>query len=186
MSKENDLNKPSNKNELENLLNENFDYTENQVMKTNYPLIEEIRNSLSEEYDINVEKYTDKDVGNYLILMLQWLINNKDAVFIKEYYYDINVKYTIPWDTIKTRFLKRPKLQKIRNYMNDVLEMRLAKAALKGTYKENFTKFLMINNFGYKSEKVDQDINLTNKNIRFDFGNEGLIEEKGKDEEVNE
>lgn len=193
MNKENELNKsnssfkpPENKEELENLLNENFDRTENQILKTNYPLIENIRNSLSTEYDINVEKYTDKDIGNYLIMILQWLLNNKEAVFIKEFYYDPTVKYTIPWETVKTRFLKRPELKKIRNYMKDVLEIRLAKAALNGKYKENFTKFLMINNFGYKSEKVDQDVNVTNKDVKFEFGNNNLIEEQNADDENKE
>jgi len=126
-------------------------------------------------------KYTEEVIINFLDGMFQWFLTNPDKIFMEEYYMDPGTDKSIPYGSLKKTYGRHESCDEIRAAIKKVLEIRLAKAALSGVYKENFTKFLFINNFGYK-EKVEQDVILSSKEVKFDFGNPELKQLEEGDE----
>ncbi len=118
-------------------------------------------------------KYTEEIIVNFLDNMFQWFLNNPDKIFMEEYYMDPETDKSIPYGSLKKTYGRHESCDEIRAAIKKVLEIRLARAALTGKFKENFTKFLFINNFGYK-EKVEQDVILSSKETVFNFGNPEL------------
>ena len=128
-------------------------------------------------------KYTEERLINFLDGMFQWITSHPTVCFMEEYYLAEDTDKSIPFGSLKKTYGRHETCDEIREAIKKVLEIRLAKAALNGTHKENFTKFLLMNNFGYK-EKTEQDITLSTKEVKFKFGNKELQQpEKEEDNE---
>ena len=128
-------------------------------------------------------KYTEEILISFLDGMFQWFLVNTGACFIEEYYFDPASDKSVPYGSLKKTYGRHKTCDEIRDAIKKVLEIRLAKAALTGVYKENFAKFLLTNNFGYTSEKTQQDITLSTKTIEYKFQNPELQEPDKKEPE---
>ena len=171
-------------NELDNLANEEL----NKPEKPNRRKEAIAAKIAAGTFVSNNLKYTEEILIGFLDGMFQWFLVNTGACFIEEYYFDPATDKSVPYGSLKKTYGRHQTCDEIRDAIKKVLEIRLAKAALTGAYKENFAKFLLTNNFGYTSEKTQQDITLSTKEVRFKFDNPELNppdENEIKDESEN-
>lgn len=128
------------------------------------------------------QKFTEEIVYKFLDNIFGWLQEHPESVFLEEYYLDPETDKTVPFGSLRNLYNKWESCEEVRTAIKKILEIRLVKAALTGKYKENMTKFLLINNYDYK-DKTEQDIVLSTKEIKFKFGNPELNEPKTEDGE---
>lgn len=178
------MNKESESDKLRKLVDEELNETRPGQLARNKKNSEIIQKKIAAGTFVSGNlKYTEEKLINFLDNMFQWFLNNPDKIFMEEYYMDPETDKSIPYGSLKKTYGRHESCDEIRAAIKKVLEIRLARAALTGKFKENFTKFLLINNFGYK-EKVEQDVILSSKEVKFDFGNPELKQlEEGEETE---
>lgn len=105
------------------------------------------------------EKWTEDACHELLDRLEQWYAENDTNIYFKEFvlreglYQDIIDHITSKFESVSKRF----------KYFNDLQEQRLVSLATIGVTKEGFTKFMLINKFGY-AEKTEVKSENTNNN----------------------
>jgi hypothetical protein len=119
--------------------------------------------------------------------MYNYFLEDQNAVFVNEFFQ----KYPeYPYTYRHFMYITGTEGSARTEYLSKIkplMETRLLKRALLGTYKENITKFILINNFGWK-DKTESDLTVTTKPIVFKFGNPELNnkEENEENDEYND
>lgn len=107
------------------------------------------------------EKWTEEACHTLLDKLDNWYKADPTNIYFKEFLYEEGL-YDDVLDYIKGKF--ESVSVRIRNFDN-IQEVRLVKLATLGITKENFTKFMLINKFGYAEKTVTDNTNTNTTSI---------------------
>lgn len=128
-------------------------------------------------------KYDELTINNFYETIINWFIENPDAIFLQEYFFDENTPKTIPYGSLKMTYGRHESSDDLHDALKSMLEVRIFKAGWSKTKDANLTKFALMHNYNWK-EKTEQDVTVSTKEVKFDFPNPELrLPEK---EEENE
>lgn len=175
--------------ELEKLVNESLNptegnddvpFAENEI----HSLVINSGQKLSVRPHPHNYKWTEEALMTVYQSMYDWFDTHPEAVFIGEYFHAKDIEQTISYNTLRYTKGRFPSCDDAMEYICSLLEIRLIKAGLSGKFKEGLTKFVLANKHGWK-EKTEQDIVVSTKEVKFEWGNPELIENE-KEKDINE
>lgn len=118
------------------------------------------------------EKWTEEACHELLDRLDEWYAEDETNIYFKEFILKEGL-YRDALDYIQRKF---PSVSERFQYFQDLQEARLVSLATKGITKEGFTKFMLINKFGYSERIETKNENTNNTSITW-------VEEKSYDNE---
>lgn len=183
------MSRKSNSNELDKLVKKELKSDLRSVtrkIKDDVPLSERImliKKRLMLEKKLGISdvhgntKYSEEVVYEFLCEVYAWITVNEDALFLRDYYLDPNTDKAIPYGSLKRTYGKYESCDELREEIKYICFRRLYQNGLTRKYDSYMTKFGLINNYGWKSERSEQDVTLSTKEVRFKFDNPELSTE---------
>jgi len=117
-----------------------------------------------EAYNINGEGgrpgYSDVDIEKFGDELLVWMHEDDSRVWLKDFFIEkgINKTRRAEWAKENERFRYSYEIAK------DIQESRIFKGAMVGVYKENISKFCLVNNHEWVSEKSETKLSSDSVN----------------------
>lgn len=130
-------------------------------------------------------KYDEQCIFKELCNILEYVIKNEGVTHFMQYYLDPLTEKKIPYGSLKATYGRHPICDGVRSEIKAILEFRLEILALNNKTNANFTRFVLQNNYGWK-ERTEQDITVSTKEIKFNFGNPELNDTINIDKEQDE
>lgn len=118
------------------------------------------------------EKWTEEACHELLDRLQEWYDEDEKRIYFKEFI----LKEGLYKDVFEYICEKHTSVSERFKYFNDLQEARLVRLATEGTTKEGFTKFMLINKFGYSERIETKNENTNNTSITW-------VEEKSYDNE---
>jgi hypothetical protein len=130
-------------------------------------------------------KWYEQDYIDTLLRIKEWFINNTTAIYFKEYFIDFKrpeLDKDIPWNTLRQQYMKYESAVELWEEIVTMQEIRIIKWTIAGHIKSPaFGQFLLRTKHDY-IETTKQQVEVTSKDIRFNFGNLEDTNEKNETE----
>lgn len=107
------------------------------------------------------EKWTEKACHELLDRLQEWYDEDETNIYFKEFILKEGL-YRDIFDYVQGKFTS---VSERFQYFQDLQEARLVSLATKGVTKEGFTKFMLINKFGYAERLETKNDNTNNTSV---------------------
>ena len=163
--------------------------------KTRKPMSQEHKDKISLTQRKKVElgtficgmkKYDNAALIEQSMDILQWFIDNPGECMISKYYMSDTSDPKIPYGTYRKAISYRsPESLEIREILKEIIKERIVDLSLRKQFDSKMSMFLLTNHYGM-TNSVEQNVNVTNKEIIFDFGGNDIQEATVIEEEKDE
>lgn len=133
---------------------------------------EEIKRDFIQEFKSQKKKpvrHTEDSVLQFLAGMYAWACR-PDTLYITHYWSDPSTDHSISRNVLKDQLYRYPHLKERYDAIGELMATKLIHAGATGKLYFGAVKFALMNKYGW-TDKSEQDLTVTNKNVEFTFDN---------------